>query len=116
MEFIELKSFTKAFDELFEDEGLRALQNFLRDEPTRGDLIPGGGGLRKVRFADPKRSKGKRGGLRIIYYLEDTTLYLLMMYGKNVQDDISPEVKKRLRQMIKEGMRWQNLKSSYWKV
>jgi mRNA-degrading endonuclease RelE of RelBE toxin-antitoxin system len=105
MEFVELKSFTKTFDSLFNDEGLRALQNFLRDNPTRGDLIPGGGGLRKVRFADPKRNKGKRSGLRIIYYLEDTTIYLLMVYGKDVRDDISPEVKKRLRQMIKEGMR-----------
>lgn len=105
MEFIELKSFTKAFDELFEDEGLRALQNLLRDEPTRGDLISGVGGLRKIRFADPKRSKGKRSGLRIIYYLEDTTIYLLMVYGKDIQDDISPEVKKRLRKMIKEGMK-----------
>lgn len=105
MEFVELKSFTKTFDGLFDDEGLRALQNFLRDEPTRGDLIPGGGGLRKVRFSDSKRNKGKRGGLRIIYYLEHTTIYLLMVYGKDVQDDISPEVKKRLRQMIKEGMR-----------
>ncbi len=105
MEFIELKSFTKAFDEIFDDEGLRTLQNFLRDEPSRGDLIPGGGGLRKVRLADPKRNKGKRSGLRIIYYLEPDVIYLLMIYGKDVQDDISPEVKKRLRQMIKEGMR-----------
>jgi hypothetical protein len=104
MEFIELKGFTKAFDELFDDEGLRALQNFLCEEPMRGDLISGGGGLRKLRFADPKRGKGKRGGLRIIYYLEPEILYLLMIYGKDVQDDISPEVKKRLRQMIKEGM------------
>ncbi len=35
---------------------------------TEGDLIPDTGGLRKVRFADPRRGKGKRGGLRVIYY------------------------------------------------
>jgi len=50
------------------DNDYRDLQNFLLLSPKAGDVIAGTGGLRKLRFGDPSRGKGKRGGLRIIYY------------------------------------------------
>jgi hypothetical protein len=68
VEFIELSTFTKSIKGILRDEDVRTLQNEIMQEPSKGDLIPGGGGLRKLRFADSSRNKGKRGGLRVIYY------------------------------------------------
>ena len=66
--FKETLDFTSSIQEYFGgDEEYRKLQNFLAANPERGRVIPGAGGLRKVRWSDPRRGKGKRGGLRIIY-------------------------------------------------
>ena len=65
--FIETKIFTRLVDELMSDEGLAALQQSLIESPEAGDVVPGSGGVRKVRWGMPGR--GKRGGLRVIYYL-----------------------------------------------
>jgi hypothetical protein len=64
--FIETKLFTRLFDELFSDDALVQLQDHLSRNPEAGDVIPNSGGIRKLRWAAPGR--GKRGGLRIIYY------------------------------------------------
>lgn len=71
-------------------------------QPELGDLIPGTGGLRKVRWAEAGRGKGKRGGLRVIYYWYAplTLIYLLGMYSKTDRDDLSPEEKKTLRNLV----------------
>ena len=53
---------------ILSDEDYRTLQQFLARDPEAGDIIPGTGGFRKLRWADSRRRKGKRGGLRIIYY------------------------------------------------
>ena len=66
MEFIETPTFTRLVTALLSDEEYRALQNELLEDPERGDLIQGGGGIRKLRFA--LRGRGKRGGVRVIYY------------------------------------------------
>jgi len=66
--FIELPPFERYRQDYLTDEGYRNLQNFLLLTPKAGDVIAGTGGLRKLRFGDPKRGKGKRGGLRVIYY------------------------------------------------
>lgn len=65
--FIETKLFTRLFDESFSDDDLSKLQDFPRENPEVGDIVPGSGGVRKMRWGMPGR--GKRGGLRIIYYL-----------------------------------------------
>ena len=69
--FIELPAFEHHRAEYFDDESFSALQDLLMLHPEAGDLIPGTGGLRKLRFADKRRGKGKRGGLRVIYYWWD---------------------------------------------
>ncbi|WP_307722094.1 helix-turn-helix domain-containing protein [Pseudoduganella albidiflava] len=64
--FIELPSFQRLRAEYFDDDAFRALQSELMKNPEAGDVIKGTGGLRKIRYADERRGKGKRGGLRVI--------------------------------------------------
>jgi mRNA-degrading endonuclease RelE of RelBE toxin-antitoxin system len=68
MEFIETPAFTRHVSDYLAEDQYRQLQNELAGNPERGDLMPGTGGFRKLRWADPRRGKGRRGGLRIIYY------------------------------------------------
>jgi hypothetical protein len=65
--FVETDVFTKRISALGLDGSLRGLQLALLADPEAGDVEPGTGGLRKVRFADPTRGKGKRGGVRVEY-------------------------------------------------
>lgn len=68
MEFIEAPAFTRYVAQYLDDYEYRLLQNRLAINPDLGDVMPGTGGFRKLRWADPRRGKGRRGGLRIIYY------------------------------------------------
>lgn len=76
------------------------------DNPEAGDIIEGTGGLRKMRFADAKRGKGKRGGLRVIYYwwLAGKQFWLFTIYSKDEKDDLSPAQKKILKALIKQEL------------
>jgi hypothetical protein len=99
MEFIEAPAFTRHLAEYVDDEEYHQLQNRLAKYPELGDVMPGTGGFRKLRWADPKRQKGRRGGLRIIYYyfLADQQIWLMTLYGKGEASDLSPRVKKALK-------------------
>ena len=66
VEFIEAPSFTAMVADYLEDDEYRALQLFLAGDPEAGSVMPGTGGFRKLRWADRRRGKGKRGGLRVI--------------------------------------------------
>jgi len=79
------------------------LQATLMKSPEAGDLIEGTGGLRKLRFADVRRGKGKRGGLRVIYYWwhAGSQFWLYTLYDKDEQDDLSPRQRKALKAMLK---------------
>ena len=68
--FIELPAFERHREDYLDDNGFRALQNLLMKHPEAGDLIPDTGGLRKLRFRDVRRGKGKRGGLRLSTLVE----------------------------------------------
>jgi hypothetical protein len=102
MEFIEAPAFTRHLSDYLGDEEYRALQKQLGLGPDRGDLIPGTGGFRKIRWADKKRGKGRRGGLRVIYYhfAADHQIWLMTLYGKNEAADLSPGEKKALKSAI----------------
>jgi hypothetical protein len=99
--FIESFEFTEWVGEYLSDEALSALQRDLMNDPEGGDVMPGCGGLRKLRIADPRRGKGKRGGARVIYLHlpEAGVIYLITVYGKDQQDDLSADDKKLYRQL-----------------
>jgi hypothetical protein len=65
--FVELPPFARHRDRYLDDDAYRALQELLMQAPQLGALIQGTGGLRKLRIGNARRSKGKRGGLRVIY-------------------------------------------------
>ena len=74
----------------------------MMDDPLRGDVMPGTGGFRKLRWHDSKRGKGKRGGLRVIYYylMSDYQVWLATIYNKDEMIDLSAEEKRTLKRML----------------
>lgn len=102
MEFIEAPAFTRYLPEYLDDEGYRTLEQELARKPEAGDLIPGTGGFRKVRWADVQRGKGRRGGLRVIYYhfAAEHQIWLLTLYSKNEAADLTAGEKKALKAAI----------------
>jgi mRNA-degrading endonuclease RelE of RelBE toxin-antitoxin system len=99
--FKETSFFTRQTADLLSDEELTALQWALMANPESGDLIRGSGGLRKLRWAGSGR--GKRGGLRVIYYwhVSGSVILLLLAYPKNEQENLSPDQLKILKSIIK---------------
>lgn len=80
---------------------IEAMETRLRESPDSGDIIPGSGGLRKVRFGYGR--KGKSGGGRTIYYVvRNARLYLMLAYAKADQEDVPPDVLRQLRRMSQE--------------
>ncbi len=97
--FIETTGFTALVTVLLSDYSYARLQQVLMENPAAGRVMPGCGGLRKIRTADPTRGKGKRGGARVIYLHvpEARRFYMLDVYGKDEKDDLSTDEKKQLR-------------------
>jgi DNA-binding transcriptional regulator YiaG/mRNA-degrading endonuclease RelE of RelBE toxin-antitoxin system len=91
---VETPTFIRRAEKLLSNADRDALIDFLAANPLAGDVMPETGGVRKVRFS--ARGKGKRGGVRMIYYLldEDTPLYALLIYGKDEQDNLTADQKK----------------------
>ena len=100
--FIELPPFQRHRVDYLDDEAFRAFQTVLMENPEAGDVIQGTGGLRKIRFADEKRQKGKRGGIRVIYYwwLGGAQFWLFTVYGKDAQDDLCEQQRKVLKKLL----------------
>lgn len=100
MIIVETKVFTARIVGLFSDEEYRSLQLELVERPTAGSVIPGTGGLRKLRWAASGR--GKRGGARIIYFWHAASerIVMLLAYAKNESDDLNAAQRKILRKMI----------------
>ena len=101
-EFIETPFFTKALSRYLEDDEYAKLQNYLNEQPDAGVIVPGSGGVRKLRWGSEGR--GKRGGLRIIYYLRSARgeLWMLTIYGKNVSENIPAHLLKQMRESIED--------------
>ena len=89
--------------EYLSDEEYGSLQQALIKDPDAGPVIPGSGGVRKLRWAAPGR--GKRGSYRIIYYVRraNGVIWLLTMYPKNVAESIPAVVLRRIRQEVDDG-------------
>lgn len=79
--FVELPAFEKYRAQYLDDEGFKELQNTLMRAPEAGVVIQGTGGLRKLRFADERRGKGKRGGLRVIYFFLGRSKSILAIHA-----------------------------------
>jgi len=88
--FVETRIFTARWDRRLDDDSLRELQLILLKNPLAGSPISGCSLLRKMRFADPSRGKGKRGGVRVIYLHtpEVSRIDLITVYGKDEKDDL----------------------------
>ena len=97
MIFIESPVFTRLVTALLSDDSYAEFQHFLAMQPDAGDLIQGTGGLRKIRWA--VRGRGKRGGVRVIYFYASARrqMRMLLIYRKGVKDDLSAAEKKVLR-------------------
>lgn len=103
VEFVETSLFTKIINHYLSDEEYAALQSHLIAQPESGALIRGTGGVRKLRWAS--RGRGKRGGIRVIYYLklQNEQIWLLTLYGKESKDTIPAPILKKLREAIENG-------------
>ena len=102
--FVETPIFTEGLLETLTDDEYHSMQMALMLRPTMGAVIRGGGGLRKLRWRTGGR--GKRGGVRVIYYwaAADSTIYLLLIYRKVDQDDLTPRQLKMLRRLVREEL------------
>ncbi len=100
MIFVETSVFSRQRREHLDEEQFRGLQSALLRQPTAGDRIRGTGGLRKMRWT--AEGRGKRGGVRVVYFYVESReiILLLLLYPKNVQDDLSPEQKRTLAKLI----------------
>lgn len=107
MEFLEAPAFTRHLPTYLDDTEYRALQAFLAENPDAGDVIPGTGGVRKVRWTDQRRGKGKRGGLRVIYYFisDAHQIWLFTIYGKDEADDLTASEKQQLRIAVTDELK-----------
>jgi hypothetical protein len=105
---IELPGYRRRADELLSSTEQDAIIDLIAYEPTCGDLIPGTGGLRKVRVG--RGGSGKRGGARVIYYFYNTDYPVLgvAIYAKNEKADLSAQDKKKFAALVKEiTAQWQ---------
>ena len=100
--FVETPLFTRLVTTYLSDEEYGKLQEALHDDPEAGEIIPGSGGVRKLRRALPGR--GKRGGLRVIYYLRrhQGVIWMLTLYPKNVAESIPSHILRKIRKEIED--------------
>lgn len=104
--FFETPLFSRLLADYLSDDAYRELQRTLMENPELGDVMPGTGGFRKVRWQDSRRGKGKRGGLRVIYYYltADHQIWFFTLYDKDEASDLNTEEKKVLKQAIQKEL------------
>ena len=105
MRFVETLIFTTVIRRLLDDDAYGALQVALLLRPEQGPLITGSGGLRKLRWGS--RGRGKRGGIRVIYYWapREAMFYMLYAYAKNEQGDLTRAQVHDLAKLVREEFR-----------
>lgn len=102
-EFIETPFFTKIVYRYLTDDEYAELQRHMNARPEDGAIVPGSGGVRKLRWR--LAGQGKRGGLRVIYYLrrKQGQIWMLTVYGKNVREDIPAHFLRQMKEAIDDG-------------
>ncbi|WP_026376401.1 type II toxin-antitoxin system RelE/ParE family toxin [Aestuariibacter salexigens] len=103
--FVESSIFASHRGDYLTDDEFREFQQELLENPLKGDVVKGTGGLRKVRIGI--KGKGKQGGARVIYYHFSIAhrFYLLTIYAKNEMEDLTTEQKKQLKDFMEV---WKN--------
>jgi hypothetical protein len=98
--FVETKLFTRLMQEYLSDDEYAQLQQALVADPEAGSVIAGSGGVRKLRWGIAGR--GKRGGLRVIYYLRTRhgQIWMLTLYPKNVAENIPAHVLRKIKDEV----------------
>ncbi len=101
-QFVEAPAFTRFRENYLDDDDYAELQQYMARNPEAGDIMPGAGGIRKLRWRDQRRGKGRRGGLRIIYYcfLSEQEMWLLALYDKNEAVDLTKKERDQLRRAL----------------
>ncbi len=99
----ETESFAKQSKRYWDKEERDAFITFIANHPDAGDVVPGSGGVRKVRWR--AKSKGKSGGVRVIYYnmLDRGMIWLLLIYSKNVKENVPANVLRQVKEMVENG-------------
>jgi hypothetical protein len=102
IDIVEIGSFSRTFDKLVGSSERKKLYQYFADKPNAGDVIPGSGGLRKLRWARP--GMGKQGGVRIIYYFYNSKaqLFLLEVFAKSAYTDLDKNGLKILQRMVEK--------------
>ena len=100
--FVELPPFARQRQDYLDDEQFQRLQQSLLAHPQAGAVIEGTGGLRKMRYTDARRSQGKRGGLRVIYYwwVSGHQFWLFTLYDKGEMDDLTTRERKIVHELL----------------
>ncbi|MGH8688158.1 MAG: type II toxin-antitoxin system RelE/ParE family toxin [Burkholderiales bacterium] len=96
--FVESKLFTRLVGDYLTDDEYVELQVTLAETPERGAIVPGSGGVRKTRWAQPGR--GKRGGVKVIYYAKthEDVIWMLTIYAKNEEQNIPAHVLRKIKE------------------
>ena len=105
MEFFETPIFTKLIQKLISDTQYHLLQLQLSMHPESGEIIKGSGGIRKLRWFGSGR--GKRAGIRVIYYYftDSEQVYMLYAYPKNKKEDLTKDQLRQLKQIVEEQLK-----------
>ena len=103
--FVETSVFTRIVHDYLTDDEYAELQRFLAAYPESGDVVPGSGGVRKLRWR--MRHGGKRGGLRVIYFLRTQVgeIWMLTIYGKAERETIAAHALRAIKEAIEHGRR-----------
>jgi len=105
--FFETPLFTRLLPNYLSDQAYNVLQLALLENPSKGDVMPGTGGFRKIRWEDSRRGKGKRGGLRVIYYFlsDDHQIWFFTLYDKDEAENLAADEKKVLKKAIQAELK-----------
>ena len=100
---VETPTFQRLWPDYWTEDERAAFASWLALSPEAGDVVPGSGGVRKVRWSRP--GSGKRGGVRVVYFnrLENGEIWLLLIYSKSIQDNVAAGVLKQLKQEIQDA-------------
>jgi hypothetical protein len=105
--FFETSTFTATVGDYLTDEEYRQLQADMVANPQAGAVMPRTGGFRKLRWSDGRRGKGKRGGLRVIYYWlsDDGQFWMFAIYDKDELENLTSEQEKALKKAITDELK-----------